>query len=170
MTNGSANKASEQLAAIEKLDAALSSAGVEYWLFGGWAVDFWVGRVTRDHHDVDVAAWRLDYDAIHEALVSSGWRHTPAENEVVGTRYTWQESEVEFTFVELRSDGAVTIPIPSQVVVWAREPFGEHRRVLRGVSACTIPLDLLRAGKQIEREAPEEGVKDRADSQALADV
>jgi hypothetical protein len=26
-----------------------------YWLFGGWAVDFHAGRVTRDHADIDLA-------------------------------------------------------------------------------------------------------------------
>jgi hypothetical protein len=133
--------ASEQIQAIGSLDAALGSARIDYWLFGGWAVDFWVGRVTREHDDIDAAAWRPDFDAIMQALVDVGWRRTPVENEVVGTRYTF---------------------------VWTTEPFGEERRVLHGVDARTIPLDLLRSGKQMTREAPDEAAKDRADVQALA--
>ncbi|MFF4898183.1 nucleotidyltransferase domain-containing protein [Streptomyces sp. NPDC001068] len=27
--------------------------GVEVWLRGGWAVDFFIGEVTRDHADID---------------------------------------------------------------------------------------------------------------------
>jgi hypothetical protein len=159
-------RASEQMQAIGNLDAALGSAQIEDWLFGGWAVDFWVGRVTREHDDIDAAAWRRDYDA--RALVEMGWRHTPVENEVVGTRYTWRSVEVEFTFVEARDDGAVLIPIPEHEIVWTTEPFGEERQVLNGVGARTIPLDLLRSGKQMTRDAPDEAAKDRADVQALA--
>jgi hypothetical protein len=162
------DRASEQIQAIRSLDAALGAARIEYWLFGGWAVDFWVGRVTREHDDIDAAAWRRDFDAIKQALVEVGWRHTPVENEVVGTRYTWGSAEVEFTFVEARDDGAVVIPIPEHEIVWTTEPFGEERRVLRGVGARTIPLDLLLSGKQMTREAPDEATKDRADVQALA--
>ena len=38
-----------------------------------------------------------------------GWRHTPLEDDVVGTRYRWQTSELELTFVEDR-DGTVVVP------------------------------------------------------------
>jgi hypothetical protein len=162
------DRASEQIQAIGSLDAALGSARIEYWLFGGWAVDFWVGRVTREHDDIDAAAWRRDYEAIKQALVDVGWRHTPVGNEVVGTRYTWGSAEVEFTFIEARDDGAVVIPTPEHEIVWTTEPFGEERGVLNGVGARTIPLELLRSGKQMTREAPDEAAKDRADVQALA--
>ena len=77
-------RATEQIAAIQSLHNALRARGIEYWLFGGWAVDFWVGCVTRDHDDIDAAAWRRDYDNIRAVLLASGWRHTPAADEVVG--------------------------------------------------------------------------------------
>ena len=163
-------RASEQIQAIGSLNAALVDARIEYWLFGGWAVDFWVGRVTRGHDDIDVAAWRRDYGAIKRALVDMGWRHTPVDHEVVGTRYTCRSVEVEFTFVEARDDGAVVIPIPEHAIVWTMEPLGEERRVLHGVEARTIPLDLLRRGKQMTRETPDEAAKDRSDVQALAEA
>jgi Aminoglycoside-2''-adenylyltransferase len=163
-------RASEQIQAIGSLDAALGNAQIEYWLFGGWAVDFWVSRMTREHEDIDAAAWRRDYDGIKRALVDMGWRHTPVENEVVGTRYTRGRVEVEFTFVEACEDGAVVIPIPEHEIVWTTEPFGEERRVLHDVGARVIPLDLLRSGKQMTRDAPDEAAKDRADVQALTQL
>ena len=99
------------------------AAGLDYWLFGGWAVDFWVGRLTRDHDDIDAAAWRRDYEKIRAALLAVGGRHTPVEDDVVGTRYSRRSSELELTFVEDR-DGTVVVPIPEHEIVRTEEPFG----------------------------------------------
>ena len=43
-----------QTAALAGAADALDSAGLEHWFFGGWAVDLWVGRLTRAHDDIDV--------------------------------------------------------------------------------------------------------------------
>lgn len=160
----------EQLAAIEGLGSVLDRAGIEYWLFGGWAVDFWVGGITREHDDIDVAAWRGDYDAIGAALQSAGWRHTPVANEVVGTRYQWRTAQAEFTFVVADDDGRILIPFADQPIVWSTGPLGDDRRQLHGVTCRTIPLALLRTGKSSAREGAAEGAKDRADFEALSQL
>ncbi len=171
MRGDSDGKAAEQLAAIESLGRALDDAGIDYWLFGGWAVDFWAGRVTRDHGDIDAVAWRRDYERIGEALLAAAWRHTPVESDLNGTRYRWRstETEVELMFVENR-DGAIVVPFPEHEIVWTEEPLGEYERSLGGVRARVIPLELLREGKQQPRESPAEAAKDVADQAALADI
>jgi hypothetical protein len=169
MTEGEkASSAEEQLAAIASLSSALDQHGVEYWLFGGWAVDFWVGAVTRQHDDIDVAAWRQDYETIRAALEAAGWRHTPAADEVVGTRYRWRLAQVEFIFVMADEDGSILVPLADQPVVWSTESFGDGRRELLGVSCRTIPLALLMTGKSFPREGVAEAAKDRADFEALS--
>ena len=165
---GRAPSAEEQLAAIANLSRILDQHRVDYWLFGGWAVDFCVGAVTREHHDIDVAAWRRDYDAIRAALEAAGWRHTPVADEVVGTRYQWRSVQVEFTFVEADDQGRIVIPLPDQPIVWSTKPFGGDRRELLAVNSRTIPLALLRAGKSLPRQGAAEAAKDRADFQALS--
>jgi Aminoglycoside-2''-adenylyltransferase len=50
----------EQLAAVATLDELLGREALDYWLFGGWAVDFHAEEVTRAHDDVDIAAWAGD--------------------------------------------------------------------------------------------------------------
>ena len=160
----------EQLVAIASLGAALDGAGIEHWLFGGWAVDLWVGEVTRPHEDIDVAAWRADQDALGVALLATGWRHTPVADEVVGTRYQLGRAQVEFTFLVTGDDGSVVVPLPGGPIVVSATPLGSARRELRGVTARTIPLALLRSGKETPREGTAEGAKDRADREALARV
>ena len=157
----------EQLGAISSLSSVLDQHGLDHWLFGGWAVDLWVGRVTRPHDDIDVAAWRRDYDRIKAALETAGWEHTPTPDDLVGTRYRWRSTEVEFTFLDSDPEGKVVIPL-EEPVVWSAEPLGNHRRELRGVGCRVIPLELLRSGKSDARAGAAEGAKDRADFEALS--
>jgi hypothetical protein len=42
--------------------------GRTWFLVGGWAVDAWLGKVTRDHGDVDVAIFTDDQRALLEHL------------------------------------------------------------------------------------------------------
>lgn len=158
-----------QLEAIARLDQALDEQQIPYWVFGGWAVDFWVGRVTRPHGDIDVVAWRADYDRVLDALTAEGFEHTPVQDEVVGTRYRWRRAEVEFTFVETTDGADVVIPIPGQPIRWSSEPLGVVHKELGGVACRTIPLQLLVAGKS-PSGASERTEKDQADLAALSEL
>lgn len=46
----------------------LSKLTVPYWIIGGWAIDLAVGRVTRDHADVDVMLLERDKHALWNGL------------------------------------------------------------------------------------------------------
>jgi len=49
----------------------LSGLGVSWFLCGGWAVDAWLGRQTREHADVDISVFHDDQRAIFDHL--GGW-------------------------------------------------------------------------------------------------
>jgi hypothetical protein len=40
----------------------------DWRLCGGWAIDAWLGRQTRDHHDVDIAVFEEEQRALFEHL------------------------------------------------------------------------------------------------------
>jgi hypothetical protein len=46
----------------------LSVLTVPYWIAGGWAIDLAVGRVTRDHADVDIMLLERDEHALRTDL------------------------------------------------------------------------------------------------------
>lgn len=48
--------------------------GIRIWLRGGWAVDFFLGRVTRDHVDTDWFAWLDDARAMTAARQADGYQ------------------------------------------------------------------------------------------------
>ena len=101
-------------------------------------MDSWVGSVTRAHDDIDIAAWRVDFDAIKAVLLEAGWQHAPVPDEVVGTRYEWAGAvQVEFTFVVSDDTDAALVPLSDQAVIWSPRPLGDTRRELRGVVADT---------------------------------
>ncbi len=54
--------------APDALPALLGGVDAPWWLAGGWAVDAFVGRVTRVHEDTDVLVLRRDQAAFRAAL------------------------------------------------------------------------------------------------------
>ena len=61
-----------QLSALAQTHELFTGSGIDYWLFGGWAVDFHVGSITRHHDDIDVAVWLGDQDRVARILEAEG--------------------------------------------------------------------------------------------------
>jgi hypothetical protein len=59
-----------------------------WWVAGGWAVDLFLGEVTRPHADVDIAVLRRDQDALRSHLDS--WQLSKA---VDGSLHPWPSGE-----------------------------------------------------------------------------
>lgn len=105
-------KASEQLAALDELHRLLDRHRIEYWLFGGWAVDFHAGTVTRPHDDIDLAVWLEDVGRIAALLVSEGWTHAPEEGEDGYTGYARGAVRLELACCARAVPPGRTAPLP----------------------------------------------------------
>lgn len=161
-------RAERQLAALVEVGALLDEGGFDHWLFGGWAVDFHVGAVTRSHSDIDLAVWEGDAQAIHAMLVAGGWEHRPAPDEDGGTGYEQHGVRVELTYLDEGEGGEVFVAIRDQSVLFSTSPLGDEVLDLEGAHARVIPLELLRNGKATPRDDPAEALIDRADFDALS--
>lgn len=61
------------------------------WGFcGGWAIDLYIGRLTRSHKDVDIAVLRRDQLLLQSYLRAAGWSLDVAHG---GTLEPWPEGE-----------------------------------------------------------------------------
>lgn len=64
---------SSHVTAIHELFAAAEAQGVLLWLGNGWAVDAMLGRVTREHDDIDVVYDVAEQDRVCSLLESLGY-------------------------------------------------------------------------------------------------
>ena len=65
----------EEIAFQPVQQIAAEFAGADFqWLIGaGWALDAWLERVNRVHHDVDVIVWRDQQRQLQSWLTARGW-------------------------------------------------------------------------------------------------
>jgi hypothetical protein len=158
---------SAQLAALAGLHALLTRSRVAYWLFGGWAVDFHVGRVTRAHGDLDVAVWSHDRARVAALLAGERWAHAPEAREDGYTVYERDGIRLEVAFLAADARGRVYTPLRQGRGEWPDDAFGDDLVELSGVQARVIRRGALIADKAEARTDPATATKDAADLQAL---
>jgi hypothetical protein len=134
---GASSLAGEQLDAIASVARLFRERGVDHWLFGGWAVDLWVGCMTREHGDVDLAVRLRDGPLIDEVLLADGWQPAPVDDEAIGAGYRRDDVLLELTFVESDDQGRVLLPFADGPAVWSTIPFGDVTRALLGPVVTT---------------------------------
>jgi hypothetical protein len=57
-----------EVKALLEVAEAVGNLRAPFYFAGGWAIDLHLGRVTRDHHDIDMLVMRRDHVALHKAL------------------------------------------------------------------------------------------------------
>lgn len=158
---------SEQLAVLSRLDHLLRDYGVDYWLFGGWAVDFHAGAVTRTHGDIDLAVWSDDRERVAELLASDSWAHMPQAGEDGYTSYERGAVRLEVAFLARDESGRIYTLLRNGRAEWPVDAFGDDVVELLGVRACVISLQALVAEKSVVHDDPSATAKDRADLEIL---
>ena len=108
---------------VARVADLMSSYGPTWCLCGGWAVDAWLGRLTRDHDDVDIAVFHDDRLAFLEHL--AGWQLVAHDTEVDGdTAAPWNGRPLALpAHIHARSPEA-GLPLPDRVDNAAGQGFG----------------------------------------------
>jgi hypothetical protein len=159
-----------QLAGLARVNALFERAGIPYWLFGGWAVDFYAGSVTRAHDDLDIAVWLADLPRIAELLEAGGWRHAPSDDDDGGTGYERGAVRLELTYLVRDADGRILTPLRHGRAWWSEDAVAADVRTLLGVRSRVVGLAPLVRSKSLPRDDPEEAAKDRADFGVLSQL
>lgn len=58
----------QEVKVLLEVAKALANLRAPFYFAGGWAIDLFLGRVTREHHDIDALVLRRDHLGLHDAL------------------------------------------------------------------------------------------------------
>jgi hypothetical protein len=100
-----------QLEALRDVVSAFDAAGIQYWLFGGWAVDFHAGAITRDHDDLDLGIWLDDMPRIEPVLSAAGWIDLLDPDVDGGKAYGRGGVRLELTYLYRDPGGEIYTPL-----------------------------------------------------------
>ena len=89
--------------------AAVTRLGIDVWLRGGWAMDFFLGRVTRPHRDVDWFAWSADADRLAAALTGQAYTLLPEPAHDRQLDFTRGELDLSFALIDRDEAGHVVV-------------------------------------------------------------
>src|SRR3954467_4076084 len=121
-----ADRSADQLDALNCLHRLFEEASIEYWVFGGWAVDLHAGAVTRPHGDLDLAIWQADLARAGELLAADGWGHAPEPGGGGGPRVPRGAARLGAPFLARDEGGEIYTPLrDGRRAAWADGAF-EH--------------------------------------------
>src|SRR3954468_18887045 len=163
-----ADRSADQLDALNCLHRLFEEASIEYWVFGGWAVDLHAGAVTRPHGDLDLAIWQADLARAGELLAADGGVHAPEPGEDGSTAFARGSVRLEVAFLARDEGGEIYTPLrDGRRAAWADGAFEHDVGEIAGVHARIISRRSLRAEKSEQRDDALASAKDRADVATL---
>lgn len=115
-----------QITLITEITEICATRGIEHWLRGGWAVDFYVGRITRDHEDIDLFAWAKDVSRLVPALTRAGFAEQEGPPPTAQRNFLKEGEEVQIALL-VQNDRGEVAPAGGP---WAGTPWPE--RMLSG--------------------------------------
>jgi hypothetical protein len=136
-----------QMSVIAEAVTGLEERELSCWLAGGWAVDFLIGRVTREHRDIDIVIWAADAQAATGALCELGFEqlHTSAPELI---HFERNGVPVTLSFIEREADGTLVTPGKWRDWPWPPDSLSAPRG---RIGSLTTPIVSL--ASQIETKS-----------------
>lgn len=93
-----------QIKIIDELSTISENIGAQFWLRGGWAIDFMLGKVTRPHSDIDIVTWITNREKLEFALLKAGYEQVLVGEEFRNRQSDFVKNDVVVTIVYLTYD------------------------------------------------------------------
>jgi hypothetical protein len=139
--------AADQLAALADVARRFDAEGVRYWLGGGWAVDFRLGRVSRPHSDVDFVIGTADRDRVAEAMRKLGFAEVASPMPQAIALFQRDAVRVEVTLIEQDPAGETVTP-GYEDWPWDEGSFPDEVVEFEGIALRALSVDGLIAAKR----------------------
>ena len=122
---------------VQRVAAEFAGADFEWFIGAGWALDAWLERVGRVHHDVDVIVWRDQQRQMQSWLLARGWTLYAVQN---GSYSPWQSGDaLELPIHQLHAErGAERLEVLLAERDATRWLYRRDPRVSRELSRATF--------------------------------
>jgi hypothetical protein len=122
-----------QLRAIETVTDMLRAVDICAWLFGGWGLDARIGRITRDHGDIEFWVERGDAERSRAVLVGAGVTPLATQPPEESCEFIWEGVEFSTAYFDRQPDGS-SIQLRGRWSDWIFPPgsFGDEPGFLDG--------------------------------------
>jgi hypothetical protein len=138
-----------QLRLIWKVISVTEAAGVSAWLFGGWGLDARIGRVTREHGDVEFWVERIHAEQSQAALVEAGATALATQPPEESCEFTWDYVPFSTAYFDRQADGS-SIQLLGRFSDWVFPPgsFGDEPGMLNGTPVLAMSVSGMLAMKE----------------------
>jgi hypothetical protein len=138
-----------QLRVIRKVISVMEAAGTSAWLFGGWALDARIGRITREHGDVEFWVERIHAERSKAALVEAGATALATQPPEEACEFTWDDVLFSTAYFDRRPDGSLDQPL-GRFSDWLFPPgsFGDEPVTLDGTPVLAMSASGMLAMKE----------------------
>jgi Aminoglycoside-2''-adenylyltransferase len=142
-------KAGGQLRVIRKVIAIMQADDISAWLFGGWGLDARIGRITREHGDVEFWVERIHAERSKALLVEAGAMALPTQPPEESCGFTLDDVPFSTAYFDRRPDGSFSQPL-GRWSDWLFPPgsFSEEPVMLEGTPVLAMSVSGMLAMKE----------------------
>jgi len=138
-----------QLRLIRAVTNALGAVGIPAWLFGGWGLDARIGRITREHGDVEFWVERGDAERSKAVLVGAGATALTTQPPEESCEFIWDVVDFSTAYFDRQPDGS-SIQLLGRFSDWLFPPgsFGDEPGTLDGTPVPAMSISGMLAMKE----------------------
>jgi hypothetical protein len=142
-----------QLKVLSEISRVSEEIGIEFWLRGGWAIDFLLGKITCQHDDIDLITWIQNRERIEYELIKAGYVQTPVKEQFRNRQSDFCKDNVEITlgYITHSDDGELIMNgLPEWV--WLSDSLLPQVYLLQGISAHVLNPKQLLEEKEVYKQ------------------
>jgi hypothetical protein len=142
-------KTEGQLRVIREVGAVLQLADIPAWLFGGWGLDARIGRITREHGDVEFWVERVHAERSKALILEAGATAVSTQPPEEACEYAWDDVSFSTAYFDRQSDGSFSQPL-GRFSDWLFPPgsFREEPVTLDGTPVLAMSVSGMLAMKE----------------------
>jgi hypothetical protein len=148
-TSAMNKRAAAQLCVIKAVTNALGAAGISAWLFGGCGLDARIGRITREHCDIEFWLERLDAERSKAVLAGASATALTTQPPAEACEFTWDGVDFSTAYFDRQPDGSFSQP-HGRWSDWLFPPgsFGDEPVTLDGTPVLVMSVSGMLAMKE----------------------